>query len=55
VVRLGFEVRVEAVTGGDEVWAQISRAAADELDLSPGDAVYFTPVPQARTLVALDR
>jgi sulfate transport system ATP-binding protein len=55
VVRLGFEVRVEAVSDRDEVWAQISRAAADELELSCGDTVFFTPLPQARTLVALDR
>lgn len=52
VVRLGFEVRVEALSDGNEVWAQISRGAADELDLSPGDTVFFTPVPQARTLAA---
>jgi sulfate transport system ATP-binding protein len=52
VVRLGFEVRVEAVSDGDEVWAQISRGAADELDLNAGDTVYLTPAPQARTLVA---
>jgi sulfate transport system ATP-binding protein len=52
VVRLGFEVRVEAVRDGDEVWAQISRAEADELDLNAGDTVYFVPAPQARTLVA---
>jgi sulfate/thiosulfate transport system ATP-binding protein len=50
VVRLGFEVRVEAVSAGDEVWAQVSRATADALNLVAGDTVYFTPVPQASTL-----
>jgi sulfate transport system ATP-binding protein len=45
VVRLGFEVRVEAVSGGEDVWAQVSRGTADSLDLEPGDTVYLTPTP----------
>jgi sulfate transport system ATP-binding protein len=52
VVRLGFEVRVEAVSDGQDVWAQVSRATADALDLAPGDTVYFTPTPQAKSLAA---
>jgi sulfate transport system ATP-binding protein len=52
VVRLGFEVRVEAVSDGRDVWAQVSRADADGLDLAPGDTVYFTPTPQATSLAA---
>ena len=50
VVRLGFEVRVEAATSGDDsagtdVWAQVSRGTADGLGLAPGDTVYLTPQP----------
>jgi sulfate transport system ATP-binding protein len=50
VVRLGFEVRVEAATNGDDsagtdVWAQVSRGTADGLGLTPGDTVYLTPQP----------
>jgi sulfate transport system ATP-binding protein len=52
VVRLGFEVRVEAVSDGQDVWAQVSRATADALDLAPGDTVYLTPTPQAKSLAA---
>jgi sulfate/thiosulfate transport system ATP-binding protein len=41
VVRLGFEVRVEAVGDGEEIWAQVSRGTADALNLATGDTVYF--------------
>jgi sulfate transport system ATP-binding protein len=41
VVRLGFEVRVEAVGGGEEIWAQVSRGTADALHLATGDTVFF--------------
>jgi sulfate transport system ATP-binding protein len=41
VVPLGFEVRLEARAGDDEVWAQLTRTAARALDLGPGDAVYL--------------
>ncbi len=41
VVHLGFEVRVELVLGdGEEVAVQLTRAEADELELSDGDVVY---------------
>jgi sulfate transport system ATP-binding protein len=50
VVRLGFEVRVEAVSDGQDVWAQVSRATADALDLAAGDTVYLTPMPHAKSL-----
>jgi hypothetical protein len=49
-VRLGFEVRVEAVSDGQDVWAQVSRATADALDLAAGDTVYLTPMPHAKSL-----
>jgi sulfate/thiosulfate transport system ATP-binding protein len=42
VVRLGFEVRVEAVGDGEEVWAQVSRGTADALNLAVGDTVFFS-------------
>ena len=36
MVRLGFEVRVDAIANGQEVWVQVSRGEADRLDLEPG-------------------
>ena len=33
LVRLGFEVRVDAIAAGQEVWIQITRGEADRLDL----------------------
>ena len=50
VVRLGFEVRVEARIGDEDVWAQVTRGSADALELNPGDTVHLTPVPHARSL-----
>jgi sulfate transport system ATP-binding protein len=52
VVRLGFEVRVEANAGDAEVWAQLTRAAADDLDVKSGDLVYLRPAAHARSLAA---
>jgi sulfate transport system ATP-binding protein len=52
VVRLGFEVRVEARIGDDEVWVQLTRGSADALELNAGDTVHLTPVPHARSLAA---
>ncbi|MGZ4768000.1 MAG: sulfate/molybdate ABC transporter ATP-binding protein [Ilumatobacteraceae bacterium] len=43
-VRLGFEVRVDAVADGCDVWIQITRAEADRLDLAPGSEVYLRSV-----------
>ena len=44
MVRLGFEVRVDAIANGQEVWVQISRGEADRLDLEPGSEVFLRPV-----------
>lgn len=44
LVRLGFEVRVDAVADGRDVWVQITRGEADRLDLSPGSEVFLRPV-----------
>ena len=44
-VRLGFEVRVDAlVDGGQEVWVQTTRGEADRLDLAPGAEIFLRPV-----------
>jgi sulfate transport system ATP-binding protein len=47
VLHLGFEVRVELTLGGGEpVTAQVTRAEADELELSAGDIVWVrSPKP----------
>jgi sulfate transport system ATP-binding protein len=37
IVHLGFEVRVELVLpDGNDLWAQVTRASAEELELSEG-------------------
>jgi sulfate transport system ATP-binding protein len=44
VVHLGFEVRVEiALADGSVARAQLTRAQADELELTNGDIVYIRP------------
>jgi sulfate/thiosulfate transport system ATP-binding protein len=43
MVRLGFEVRVDAIADGQEVWVQVSRGEADRLDLAPGSEVFLRP------------
>jgi sulfate transport system ATP-binding protein len=44
VLHLGFEVRVELVLpDGSEASAQLTRAQADELELTDGDIVYVRP------------
>ena len=43
VVPLGFEVRVEALAGDHEVWAQLTRAGATALGVAPGDTVHLRP------------
>jgi sulfate/thiosulfate transport system ATP-binding protein len=50
IVRLGFEVRVEMSLHGRHTWAQITRGAAERLDLSPGDTVYVRPTADARLI-----
>ncbi len=45
VVRIGFEVRVDALAGdGHDVWVQVTRAEANRLDLTPGAEVFLRPV-----------
>jgi sulfate transport system ATP-binding protein len=44
VVALGFEIRVEFVLGdGTEVWAQLTRAELQKLELREGQIVYLRP------------
>ena len=44
IVHLGFEVRVElTLANGDGLWAQITRAQAEELELEEGQIVYVRP------------
>jgi sulfate transport system ATP-binding protein len=44
IVHLGFEVRVElTLADGDGIWAQITRAEAQQLELVEGQIVYARP------------
>ena len=40
LVRLGFEVRVDLLAGGEELWVQLTRGEADRLALRPGAEVH---------------
>jgi sulfate transport system ATP-binding protein len=41
ITRLGFEVRVDLnLATGEQPWVQLSRGAANELDLAPGDEIW---------------
>src|SRR3954467_3635785 len=53
VVPLGFEARVAARAGEDEIWAQLTRAGARSLEVAPGDTVHFSPSVEAKSLAAL--
>jgi sulfate transport system ATP-binding protein len=44
IVGLGFEVRVElALADGGEIWAQLTREEAEQLELRDGQIVYVRP------------
>ena len=44
IVSFGFEVRVELALGdGREIWAQITREEADQLELREKQIVYVRP------------
>jgi sulfate transport system ATP-binding protein len=47
VVRLGFEVRVDAVADGRPLWAQVTRETARRLQLTAGSTVYVSAVEGA--------
>ena len=45
IVTLGFEVRVElTLADGTEVWAQLTRAELQRLELREGQIAYLRPV-----------
>jgi sulfate transport system ATP-binding protein len=53
IVHLGFEVRVDLETGaGRHVWAQLTRAQLEQLELEEGQLVYVRPSVRPR-LVAV--
>jgi sulfate/thiosulfate transport system ATP-binding protein len=52
LVRLGFEVRVNAIAGDQDVWVQLTRAQAGVLRLRPGDLIHLRPVEGAVPSVA---
>ena len=52
VVRLGFEVRVDAVADGQPIWAQLTRDSARRLSLDPGDIVHIRRVQATEQSVA---
>jgi sulfate transport system ATP-binding protein len=44
IVHLGFEVRVELrLEDGRDVWAQVTRDEAEELELAPGTEIFVRP------------
>jgi sulfate transport system ATP-binding protein len=52
VVHLGFEVRVElTLPDGREIWAQVTRSAAEELELAEGK-ILTVRLPQPRVFAA---
>jgi sulfate/thiosulfate transport system ATP-binding protein len=51
VVRLGFEVRVDATVDGQPIWAQVTRYRAQLLALRPGDTVYVRVLEPAASPV----
>ncbi|MEA2704029.1 MAG: sulfate/thiosulfate transport system ATP-binding protein [Actinomycetota bacterium] len=47
LVRLGFEVRADAVTLDGPVWLQLTRGQVDRLGLAPGSEIHLRPIPGA--------
>jgi sulfate transport system ATP-binding protein len=44
IVSLGFEIRVElALPDGSDIWAQLTREEAEQLELHEGQIVYVQP------------
>jgi sulfate transport system ATP-binding protein len=53
VVHLGFEVRVDLLTGdGVHLWAQLTRLQIEELELEEGQIVYVRPSIAPRGAIA---
>jgi sulfate transport system ATP-binding protein len=54
IVHLGFEVRVELkLDDGRDIWAQVTRERAQELELHDGQILYVR-LPQPRVFTASD-
>jgi sulfate transport system ATP-binding protein len=50
VIHLGFEVRVELTSGdGADLWAQLTRAEAEQLELVEGQILHVRPVREIAT------
>jgi sulfate transport system ATP-binding protein len=45
VVSLGFEVRLDARVGDEDVWVQLTRGEAEKLDVQPGTTVHLRVAP----------
>jgi len=45
VVSLGFEVRLDARVGDEEVWVQLTRGEAEKLDVQAGHTVHLRVAP----------
>jgi sulfate transport system ATP-binding protein len=53
IAHLSFEVRVElSLDDGRDIWVQLTRAQADELELETGQIVWVRPTQRAPALVA---
>jgi sulfate transport system ATP-binding protein len=53
--RVGFEVRVELRTNGDDessTWVQLTRGQSESLNLTDGSRVWLLPAPNATTIAA---
>jgi len=48
VLRLGFEVRVEVVIDGVDLWVQLTREQVEGLNLEPGSVVHVRPARRGR-------
>ena len=49
VTRLGFEVRVDLLVEGEELWAQVTRGTAEQFGLEEGKTVYVRPARHRRS------
>ena len=50
VARLGFEVRIEIVVDGADVFVQVTRDTAERLGVTAGSTVHIRPVEGALTM-----
>ena len=55
LLRLGFEVRVDATTAVGDVWVQLTRGEVERLGLEPGRTVHLRPAVGALALASSPR